>query len=251
MPDAGAPSEQRVDEEAAGAAGPGTARRLEAPPLGETAETDEPSLFEAETQLDRTARDRRDRQAPMGRATCDVSGRVLASSGQAGPGEPQFTSAARGVRFAGVLTALPALLKDGLLAASDVLPALPKGYYGPTTILLCLAFMTLARVRNPESLRYQAPGEWGAILDLDRCPKVKTLRRKIALVADDEASVRAWQLALARCWQEEEPDLWATLAVDGHVKVYSGRKGRLPRHFVARKAVPAGQHQLLDQCPGR
>ncbi len=35
--------------------------------------------------------------------------------------------------------------------------------------------MTLARVRNPEALRYQAPGEWGAILGLDRCPEAKTL----------------------------------------------------------------------------
>ena len=212
MPDAGAPSERRVDEEAAGAVGSETTGRLEVQPLTETAEIGEPGLFDAGTQLDRTARDRRDRQAPMGRATCDVPGRVLASSGQAGPVEPQFTTAARGVRFAGVLTALPALLKEGLLAATDVLPALPKGYYGPTAILLFLAFMTLARVRNPESLRYQPPGEWGAILGLDRCPEVKTLRRKIALVAGDEASVRTWQLALAKRWQEEEPDLWATLA---------------------------------------
>ena len=27
---------------------------------------------------------------------------------------------------------------------------------------------------NPEGLRYQAPGEWGAILGLDRCPETKT-----------------------------------------------------------------------------
>ncbi len=49
--------------------------------------------------------------------------------------------------------------------------------------------MTLARVRNPENLFYQAAGEWGAILGPDRCPEVKTLRRKIALIASDEVSV--------------------------------------------------------------
>ena len=189
----------------------------------------------------------------MGRATCDVPARVLASCGQAGPVEPQFTGAARGVRSGGVLAALPALLKEGLLAASDVLPLLPKGYYGLPTILLFLAFMTLARVRNPESLRYQPPGEWGAILGLDRCPEVKTLRRKIALIANDEVSVRAWQLALARRWQADEPELWATLAVDGHVKVYTGRKGRLPRHFVSREklCLPASASYWINALGGK
>ena len=95
----------------------------------------------------------------MGRAACDVPARVLASCGQAGPVEPQFTDAARGVRAGGVLAAPPALLKEGLLASIDVLPLPRKGYYGLPTILLFLAFMTLARVRNPKSLRYQPPGE--------------------------------------------------------------------------------------------
>ncbi len=246
----GAPCEARVAEEAGGAAGPEAG---EAQPLADTAQSGEPGPLDAGTQTDRSARDRRDRQAPMGRATCDVSGRVLASSGQAGPVEPQFASAARGVRSGGVLTALPALLKEGLLAASDALPLLPKGYYGLNTILLFLAFMTLARVRNPESLRYRPPGEWGAILGLDRCPEVKTLRRKIALIANDEAGVRAWQRALARRWQADEPELWATLAVDGHVKVYAGRKGRLPKHFVSRQklCLPASTGYWINALGGK
>ena len=247
---AGAPCEPRSDEEVGDAAGPEATeaqRSMGAP------QACGPGPFEAGMQTDRSARDRRDRQAPMGRATCDVLARVLASCGQAGPVEPQFTGAARGVRSGGVLAALPALLKEGLLAASDVLPLLPKGYYGLPTILLFLAFMTLARVRNPESLRYQPPGEWGAILGLDRCPEVKTLRRKIALIANDEVSVRAWQLALARRWQEEEPELWATLAVDGHVKVYTGRKGRLPKHFVSREklCLPASASYWINALGGK
>ena len=249
-PDALEPLERRLDDDAA----PGSeTARPEAQPLTEPAQSRSPSPIDAGTQTDRTARDRRDRQAPMGRATCDVSGRVLASCGQAGPVDPQFGSAARGVRSGGVLTALPALLKEGLLAATEVLPPLPKGYYGLNTILLFLAFMTLARVRNPESLRYQPPGERGAILGLDRCPEVKTLRRKIALIANDEAGVRAWQLALARRWQADEPELWATLAVDGHVKVYAGRKGRLPKHFVSRQklCLPASASYWINALGGK
>ena len=176
----------------------------------------------------------------------------LASCGQAGPVEPQFTAAARGVRFGGVLAALPALLKEGLLSETGLLPLLPKGYYGLPTILLFLAFMTLARVRNPESLRYQTTGEWGAVLGLDRCPAVKTLRRKIGLMANDEAGVQAWQLDLARRWQQKEPELWATLAVDGHVKVIRRAQGAPAQTLrLAREAVPAGERQLLGQRPGR
>ena len=71
----------------------------------------------------------------------------------------------------GVLAALPMLLRAGLLGAANRLFRLPNGFYGLTTILLFVAFMTLARVRNPESLRYQAPGEWGAILGLTAAPR--------------------------------------------------------------------------------
>ena len=110
--------------------------------------------------------------------------------------------------------------------------------------------MTLARVRNPEALRYQAPGEWGAILGLDRCPEAKTLRRKLRLLASAEHTVRDWQAELARSWASEHDDDWATLAVDGHVKVYAGRNGRLPKHFVARqKAVFAGVRELTGSTP--
>ena len=150
---AGAPCEPRSDEEVGDAAGPEATeaqRSMGAP------QACGPGPFEAGMQTDRSARDRRDRQAPMGRATCDVLARVLASCGQAGPVEPQFTGAARGVRSGGVLAALPALLKEGLLAASDVLRLLPKGYYVQCpSILLFLAFMTMARVLISESLRYQ------------------------------------------------------------------------------------------------
>ena len=185
---------------------------------------------------DRASRDARDKQAPMGRAARDVEGRMLASAGLMTEAKPVFAAPAHGVAHGGVLAALPMLLRAGLLGAANRLFRLPDGFYGLTTILLFVAFMTLARVRNPEGLRYQAPGEWGAILGLDRCPETKTLRRKIRLLTSAEHTVRDWQSALARTWATEHDDDWATLAVDGHVKVYAGRNGRLPKHFVARQS---------------
>ena len=123
------------------------------------------------------ARDARAKQAPMGRAARDVEGRSPAPAWT--EAEPVFAAPAHAVAHGGVLAALPMLLRAGLLGAANRL-------FRARRILwlhpLFVAFMTLARVRNPESLRYQAPGEWGAILGLDRCPETKTLRRKIRLL---------------------------------------------------------------------
>ena len=201
---------------------------------------------------DRATRDARDKQAPMGRAARDVEGRTLASAGLMTEATPVFASPANAVAYGGVLAALPMLLREGLLGAANRLFRLPAGFYGLTTILLFVACMTLARVRNPESLRYQAPGEWGAILGLDRCPETKTLRRKLRLLASAEHTVRDWQSALARTWATEHQDDWATLAVDGHGKVYTGRNGRLPKHFVARQklCLPASVSYWINALGG-
>ena len=202
--------------------------------------------------VDRAARDRRDRQAPMGRAARDVEGRMLARAGMMDEVAPAFCEPATAVVRGGVLAALPMLVHEGLLGAANRLFQLPKGYYGLTSILLFVAFMTLARVRNPESLRYQAPGEWGAVLGLDRCPEVKTLRRKIKLIAGAQHTVRDWQAALARAWHEQDAQVCATLAVDGHVKVYTGRKGRVPKHFIARQklCLPASASYWINALGG-
>ena len=201
--------------------------------------TDHPTSANTEpaAATDRATRDARDKQAPMGRAARDVEGRMLASAGLMTEAEPVFAAPAHAVAHGGVLAALPMLLRAGLLGAAN---------------RLFVAFMTLARVRNPESLRYQAPGEWGAILGLDRCPETKTLRRKIRLLTSAEHTVRDWQSALARTWATEHDDDWATLAVDGHVKVYTGRNGRLPKHFVARQklCLPASVSYWVNALGG-
>ncbi len=210
----------------------------------------QPGSFEAGTQTDRSVRDRRDRRAPMGRATCDVSARVLASCGQAGPVAPQFTEAARGVRSGGVLAALPALLKEGLLAASDVLPLLPKGYYGLPTILLFLVFMTLARVRNPEGLRYQPR--------VGRHSGARPLPRGQDAAAQDRSDRqrRSQRSGLAARPRQALAGRGAGALGDaGRRRAHQGlhRPQGAPAQALrlAREVVPAGERQLLDQCPGR
>ena len=183
-------------------------------------------------------RNRRDATAVLGRATHDTAGRVAASLGLLDGREPRFEGGSA-VSLGGVLTALPALLAAGLLRHAGHLQ-LPKGFYGIPSVLLLWAFLLLARVRNAEGLRYQQPGEWGALLGLDRCPCPRTLRRRTRQLADSPR-LAEWTAALARDWCADDPAAVATLFIDGHVQVYSGRKGKLPKHFVARRklALPA------------
>ena len=156
---------------------------------------------------------------------------MAASIGGPGPAPPRF-EAVETVARGGVLTALPALLQAGLLSHRDRLGPV-AGYYGQRAVLLLQAFLVLARVRNPERLRYEQPGEWGRLLGLDRSCAPDTLRRKLGELAGGEDAVQAWREQLARQWVSAVADDVATLFVDGHVQVYHGQ-ANLPKHFVSR-----------------
>ena len=172
----------------------------------------------------------------MGRGAVNVSARVASSLGALSAVAPQF-EAALDVPCAGVLFALPALLALGLLdTAQESLNPLPKGYYGLDSILLLLAFMALARLQSVESLRYQAPGEWGKLLGLDRIPEVRTLRHKIDLLCAHGQAAQ-WSAELSQGWMQANPEQAGVLYVDGHTRVYNGAQSKLPRHYVARQKL--------------
>ena len=147
-----------------------------------------------EKPIDRSARDAHDLEAPIGRGARDTTGRMLAATGHQSENRPQFAEPLLAVVGGGVLAGLPMLLKEGLFDRVREFLSLRKGYYGLTTVLLFLAFLVLARVRNPEALRHQVPGEWGAILGLDRCPEVKALRGEIKALGQDVQRVRNWAI---------------------------------------------------------
>ena len=144
--------------------------------------------------------------------------------------------AAQDVPAGGVLLAVPALLAMGLLAQREFY-ALPRGYYGLESIFLLLALTALARLPSLEQLRYQAPGEWGQLLGLDRIPEVRTLREKLKILCREAGRAARWNTALAQQWitaeQAGEPVFYA----DGHVRVYHGKLTALPKHYVARQRL--------------
>lgn len=161
--------------------------------------------------------------------------RVAASLGQLNGTEPEF-QVSQDVKNGGVLFALPALVVSGLLSHSDRFFQLPKGYYRLDSIFILLAFMALSRVKTVEKLRYCAPGEWGKIVGLDRIPEAKTLREKIGFLSKDKQPAK-WAAELSRDWMDGDSDSAKVLYVDGHVRVYSGHKTKLPRHYVARQKL--------------
>jgi hypothetical protein len=96
--------------------------------------------------------------------------------------------------------------------------------------------MALARIRRPEGLRHVPPGELGKVVGLDRVPEVRTLRAKIAMMAD-QGTPQAWMRELSRTWMEADPQEAGYLYVDGHVRVYHGAGTLLPRRYVSRERL--------------
>ena len=172
----------------------------------------------------------------MGNATTRSLDRVAAAVGLLSSAPIEF-QAAHDVPQGGVLLALPALLAQGLLRYSPQMYSLPKGFYGIASIFLLLAFMALARIRSVEQLRYQAPGEWGKVLGLDRIPEVRTLRDKLGLLCAEPGQAMKWNEQLAQEWIARQSDSELYFYCDGHVRVYHGNQTALPRHYVARERL--------------
>jgi transposase len=162
--------------------------------------------------------------------------RALARGGQLVEAAPRFV-AAEGVRFGGALLALPALVTLGLLdAGGHVYGGLKRGFYGLRATLLLLAFMALLRIRTPEQLQAQPPGELGMLLGLDRAPEVKTLRRKLGELAARRQAT-AFSQRLAERWVRDHADAVGLLYIDGHVRPYHGTAHTLPEAYVTRRRL--------------
>jgi hypothetical protein len=172
----------------------------------------------------------------MGNAATRSLERVAAAMGELESAPIEF-QATCDVTRGGVLLALPALLATGLLRYTPEMYQLPNGFYGIDSIFLLLALMALGRIRSLEQLRYQAPGEWGKLLGLDRIPEVRTLREKLKLLCHDLGRALRWNAALAKEWIVQQNATELFFYCDGHVRVYHGEQTALPRHYVARQRL--------------
>src|SRR5665648_550035 len=127
---------------------------------------------------------------------------------------PVFTPAAQ-VRLAGLFLALPALEATGLLTcAKEVYTRLPAGFYGLDTMLVEGVF---------------------------RAPEVKTIRRKIAQLAQAGAAGKLQAAIAHHHLSRGDADVAAAglvLYVDGHVRAYQGTK-RIGKTHLSRLRFPA------------
>jgi len=191
-------------------------------------------MAEEITLSSKSERGKADSQSEMGMACTWITKRAMAATGKLATAQTQFCPA-ESVPNGGVLFALPALIANGLIQNVKSYFSLSKGFYGITHILLTLGFMALCRVKNPEQLRKESPGEWGKILGLDRVPEAKTLRKKVKKIS--EGQIQEWGAELSKDWMREDPGMSGVLYVDGHVRVYHGKQTKLPRRYVSRQKL--------------
>jgi hypothetical protein len=153
----------------------------------------------------------------------------------AGNATVQF-AAHEAVCGAGVLFLLPALLAQGLLKTKEVYQVPQSHYYGLESIVLTLAFMALARIKNPEQLKQCKPGEIGKIIGLDRIPEVRCLRDKIKLFTSQQQAQKLNHLLIDH-WYVNPSEATSFLYIDGHVRIYYGYEANLPAKFISRQKL--------------
>jgi transposase len=176
--------------------------------------------------------------------------RLLAYLGLLDDAAPLFRSGTR-VPFGGVLLALPALADSGIFTiARKIYGSIGPAFYGLRTTFIELLLMALLRIKRPEALKEHSPDDLGRVLGLDRAPEVKTLRRKLSRLASLGRAVDFAQ-ALAQKRVADRGAAMGFLYVDGHVRVYHGKR-TIPKTHVARRrlAMPATTDYWINDVNG-
>jgi DNA invertase Pin-like site-specific DNA recombinase len=181
------------------------------------------------TEVDAAESDR------LGTACTRVQERTLAAFG-AIQGVPVCFEPCMDVPKGGVLSALPALLANGLMEGTSSFMTKVRGYYTAFHVLLLLSLMALCRIKTVEKIRGESAGEFGKLLGLDRIPEVRCLRKKLNELSTGNTAEK-WALHLSRYWMELDTKSAGTLYIDGHVRLYHGGLTKLPRRYVSRERL--------------
>src|SRR5436305_267458 len=137
---------------------------------------------------------------------------------------------------AGVLLAVPVLqAHGGPEVFTGLYDSLGPAFYGLRTTVLSLFLLALLRIKRTGNLKEYSPQQLGRLLGLDRMAEVKTLRRKLTLLARrGQGRTLMNELARLRLGQDEER--LAFLYLDGHIREYTG-KAELAKAKKAQRSV--------------
>ena len=131
--------------------------------------------------------------------------------------------ASRG-RYVGAALYYPALEALGLIEAARACFRLPNAErFGVRATTLTLFYLGLLGKTTVEAAKHLRRFEFGPLIGVERSPAVKTLRRKLAALVQQGQAGRFAEL-LSRRWVEAALVGTAYLYVDGHMKVYSGKR---------------------------
>ena len=169
---------------------------------------------------------------PLARPERRGDDRELARRGELAEAEPRVTEGGS-LPLAGALVILPALAATGLLDCfAETYGRAKAAFYGLRSLVLAVVFAAVVGEARVEGLTRIDPVDIGRLLGLDRAPEVKTMRRRMAALAQRGL---AGQLlgGLARRHVDAHEEAVGVLYVDGHVRAYHGG-ARIPKAHVAR-----------------
>jgi transposase len=140
-------------------------------------------------------------------------------------------------RYLGAALYYPALQALGLLDAAAACFRLPgAACFGVRAVFLTLFFLSLFGRTTLEAAKHLRRWEFGPLVGTTRAPVVKTLRRKLGALIQQNGASR-FGVLLARRWVQQGLVATAYLYVDGHVKAYTGKR-RLAECWNAQRRMP-------------
>jgi hypothetical protein len=118
------------------------------------------------------------------------------------PVKPIHFESSQSIPSGGVLFLLPFLIESGLMSYRNHYQP-RSSYYDFDSLILCLSFLYLLRIKSIEQSKLYNPGELGKLIGYDRIPEVKKLRGMIKELTG-QSQCRSWGESLSRLWIEEQ-----------------------------------------------
>ena len=177
----------------------------------------------------------------LARPTARTADRQAARAGLLAGADPQICEGGQ-LPAAGALLALPGLAATGLLETFEETFADHQhrpAFYDMRALVLTVAFTALLGEPRAQGLTRLDPAVVGRLIGYDRAPEVKTLRRRLAELAEAKRSP-VLLAALAARHLNAHPEQAGMFYIDGHVRAYHGRHDLSKAHLARmRISMPA------------